>query len=516
MTLRHVILALALAAVLTPCRAVWAQAGDGAVTQASVSGSGFTVQTLHDGGPAFSNRHYVWAGVPASLQGWQYTQTEGGQPAVVTATPAQAGFVYAASAASLPGWEPLPNFTFHYTDKNATELTVYRREAQAGQRVLLPQSGWTGTLLLAPRLEQAAEPAQAVPVPPGVVVDYSPAASRAYVGSPSLVILPNGDYLASHDLFGAGTTSDQTRLFVSHDKGQTWVHQADISGAFWSALFVNAGQVYLMGTSREFGDVVIRRSGDGGRTWTTPADAASGLLTSGGKFHCAPGPVVVHGERIWRAMEHLTPGVKGRHFLAFVLSAPLNADLLQASSWTSSRPLDFHPNWPGDNWLEGNAVETPQNTLVDILRTGLSHGDRAAIVHVSEDGLSAAFDPAADLIDFPGGNTKFTIRYDPVSRRYWSLVNPQKNPPAQRNILALTSSPDLRHWTIASVILQNSDTEKTAFQYVDWQFDGSDIIAVSRTAFGGAHTYHDANFLTFHRIANFRAFLAGTQDKALK
>jgi hypothetical protein len=153
---------------------------------------------------------------------------------------------------------------------------------------------------------------------------------------------------------------------------------------------------------------------------------------------------------------------------------------------------------------------------VDILRTGLSHGDRAAIVHVSEDGLSTAFDPAADLIDFPGGNTKFTIRYDPVSRRYWSLVNPQKNPPAQRNILALTSSSDLRHWTIASVILQNPDTEKTAFQYVDWQFDGSDIIAVSRTAFGGAHTYHDANFLTFHRIANFRALLPGSQDKALK
>ena len=328
--------------------------------------------------------------------------------------------------------------------------------------------------------------------------------------------MPNGDYLASHDLFGPGTTSSQTRLFVSHDKGRTWAHQADISGAFWSGLFANAGQTYLMGTSREFGDLVIRRSGDGGRTWTTPTDAASGLLGSGGKFHCAPGAAVVFNGRIWRAIEHLTPGVKGRHFLAFVLSAPVSADLLQASSWTFSRPLDFHPDWHGDNWLEGNAVETPQSTLVDILRTGLSHGDRAAIVHISGDGLSAAFDPATDLIDFPGGNTKFTIRYDSVSRRYWSLVNPQKNPPAQRNILALTSSPDLRHWTVASVILQNPDTGKTAFQYVDWQFDGSDIIALSRTAFGGAHTYHDANLLTFHRIANFRTLLGISQDKTPK
>ena len=46
------------------------------------------------------------------------------------------------------------------------------------------------------------------------------------------------------------------------------------------------------------------------------------------------------------------------------------------------------------------------------------------------------------------------------------------------------------------------------FQYVDWVFDGDDIIAVSRTAFpetrGLPARQHDANFLTFHRISNFR------------
>jgi len=35
-----------------------------------------------------------------------------------------------------------------------------------------------------------------------------------------------------------------------------------------------------------------------------------------------------------------------------------------------------------------------------------------------------------------------------------------------------------------------------------------DIIAACRTAYddglGGANNYHDANFLTFHRIVNFR------------
>ncbi len=41
------------------------------------------------------------------------------------------------------------------------------------------------------------------------------------------------------------------------------------------------------------------------------------------------------------------------------------------------------------------------------------------------------------------------------------------------------------------------------FQYVDWLFDGNDIIAVSRTAFNGARNYHDANHLTFHRVRDF-------------
>jgi len=47
------------------------------------------------------------------------------------------------------------------------------------------------------------------------------------------------------------------------------------------------------------------------------------------------------------------------------------------------------------------------------------------------------------------------------------------------------------------------------FQYTDWEFDGNDIIAVSRTAFpesrGLPIRQHDANMLTFHRIADFRS-----------
>jgi hypothetical protein len=190
------------------------------------------------------------------------------------------------------------------------------------------------------------------------------------------------------------------------------------------------------------------------------------------------------------------------------MSAPVDADLLNADSWTSSNRLAFDRAWRGRAWLEGNIVVTPDKKLVNILRVECKEAEIAAMVHISQDGRSVSFDPEKDFIDFYGGTNKFTIRYDPVTRRYWSLVNKQMNPTAYRNILTLVSSSDLRTWKVQSVILQHPDSEKHAFQYLDWLFEDKDIIAVSRTAcddgLGGAHRAHDANYLTFHRISNFR------------
>lgn len=357
------------------------------------------------------------------------------------------------------------------------------------------------------------------PPPPGIVIDHRAASTRQYVGSPSLAILPNGDYVASHDWFGPGSTGDRTVVFASRDRGQTWKQLTEIEGQWWSTLFVHAGALYLMGTSAENGLAAIRRSTDGGLTWTTPRDASSGLLYADGKFHCAPVPVVAHRGRLWRAMENVSgPGGYGRHFRAFMMSAPVAADLLNATNWTSSNLLEGSPEWLGGKfggWLEGNAVVTPTGQIVNVLRVNYRAGaEKAAIETISADGQRATFDPQTGFIDFPGGCKKFTIRFDAVSQRYWSLANfvPEaqrnQNPERTRNTLALTRSADLRTWSVRTIVLQHPDAARHGFQYVDWLFEGEDIIAVSRTAFddgfGGAHNQHDANFLTFHRIKNFR------------
>jgi hypothetical protein len=359
---------------------------------------------------------------------------------------------------------------------------------------------------------------------PGVIIDHSPAASGIYIGSPSLAMLSKTDYIASHDEFGP-RSSEQTRavtqVFASRDRGQTWTNIARVDGQFWSTLFTHRGALYLIGTDRHHGHAIIRRSTDGGFTWTAPKDAKSGLLRPQAEFHCAPVPVLEHDGRLWRAFEHREPPAGwGVTYRAVMFSAPANADLLDAANWTLSNFLPGDTNWLNGNfggWLEGNAVVTTEGKVADLLRVDAPElPERAALVTISRDGRTAAFDPATGFVELPGGAKKFTVRFDPAGELYWSLaaiVPPafaKAGPPATiRNTLALIHSMDLvGGWKVHSILLQHPDTARHGFQYVDWQFDGSDIIAVCRTAGddaqGGAHNFHDANYLTFHRIADFR------------
>jgi photosystem II stability/assembly factor-like uncharacterized protein len=355
---------------------------------------------------------------------------------------------------------------------------------------------------------------------PGVVIDHISAETKRYIGSPSIAVLANGNYVASHDVFSKGNKGNMTFVFSSQDKGATWKPLGEITNQWWSTLFVHGTNVYIMGTTKAYGAAVIRRSNDGGKSWTEPVDKSCGLLLAEGKYHCAPGPVVIHNGRLWRAMEDaMGPGGWGSHFRAFMMSAPLDADLLKAESWTCSNRLGRDTNWLGGKfggWLEGNAVVTPTGEIVDMLRVSVpNYPEYAAVIHISNDGTKATFDPKHDFIQFPGGAKKFTIRFDAETKRYWSLVNymPEKFrselPDHTRNTLALVSSPDLKKWNVHQIILQHPDTKTHGFQYVDWLFEGDDIIAVARTAFdddsGGAHNYHDANYLTFHRVKNFRS-----------
>ena len=359
--------------------------------------------------------------------------------------------------------------------------------------------------------------------PPGVVVAHHFAGSGLYVGSPAIVILPDGGYVATHDLFGPGAPDGgreppapqqvpliwgRTCVFGSSDRGRSWTHLTDLDGQFFSNLFTHGDALYVMGTSGRYGDVVIRRSTDGGRTWTEPRDERSGRLVVG-CYHTAPVPVIQHEGRLWRGVEEVVTDWPMRDLAVRVLSCPDDVDLLNARNWTLSESARYDRAWvpsdPKQQWLEGNVVPTPDGGLVNMLRTVAGRQDRMARVRVSRDGKALSFDPNRDFVTMPGAGVKFTVRFDDVSGLYWSLVNPN----CERHVLSLISSPDLKEWTVEAELLRAAREGMDGFQYPDWQFDGKDMIVASRTAFddeyGGPPRAHDANFLTFHRVHGFRS-----------
>jgi len=376
-----------------------------------------------------------------------------------------------------------------------------------------------------------------VPQLPGTLITRSLEPKNIFITNPSITILPDGDYLAA--CTGAyrvtGTTAGVS-FFLSSDKGVTWKTQSINNGAMsYQNLFVHNGTLYLMGTSGVQKDVIIRKSTDKGVTWTYPTNSTDGILLTG-QYHSAPVPIVVYNGRIWRAFE---TNVEGEDKTAFVMSAPENSDLMNAANWTVTNALSYQTSWISGNgksfkqWLEGNAVVDKNGNIVNVLRVDEeTYGGVAAIATVTGT-TQLSFNPTTDIINFPGGGKKFTIRYDSVSDLYWTMSDAEFDVDREatqagiyssgthcgllRNRLVLMSSPDLRNWTIKDTLISRDNPFLNGFQYVDWQFDGNDLVAVSRTAFqderGLPVRQHDANYFLFHRFSNFRGITTGTHDK---
>lgn len=353
---------------------------------------------------------------------------------------------------------------------------------------------------------------------------------RKYVGSPSLEKLPDGTLIASGTSSGEGIPV-QTLIYRSLDNGMSWTFVTSLSNIMWANLFHHNDALYLMGTngSVAINDIVIRRSQDGGATWTNAVDAQSGVIFKGGagstppNYHGAPTPVAKANGRIYRAFGDFY----AREFPkipTFLISAPENSDLLKADSWTSTEKLEYnYQNWtapynfslPG--WLEGNAVVAPDGKVWNFNRfNSAPHHDKAAIMRLSEDGSKLLFDYPQDIIDFPGGNTKFSIKYDERTQKYYSLVNNSVDATSSdhRCVLSLVVSDDLINWTIVETVLYDDNLHiwedallLVGYQYVDFVFNGNDIVFVVRESWGGAPNYHDANRFTSYVLKDYAKFV---------
>ena len=356
--------------------------------------------------------------------------------------------------------------------------------------------------------------------PVGTVVNYlhpdDPyySFSGRYLCSPSLLRHPDGYLLASMDLFAGQHPQNLTLIYRSDDGGKTWYYLSELMPCFWGKLFLHKGQVYMLACSTEYGDLLIGRSDDGGKTFAAPTVLLRGANGKNGSagVHKNPQPLLSHKGRLYGTLEWGSWKNKEYGHAAMVMSCDENADLLNPESWAFTPPKPFPADEPALTELapntmtiEGTLTITPDGTLLNVMRFGMQ--GKVLAYEVNPD------DPHAPLtyyglLDLDTTYSKFMIKYDPPSGFYWSIISRRHEGCGgnARNLLSLTRSPDLKAWETVEDLLdfRTCNEKEVGFQYVDFEFDGDDIIFLCRTALNGAANFHDSNYSTFHRISAFR------------
>jgi hypothetical protein len=354
--------------------------------------------------------------------------------------------------------------------------------------------------------------------PVGVVVNYlhpeddAYAISGKYLASPSIVRHPDGHLLASMDVYGQQTPQNLTLIYRSDDNGATWRYQSELMPCFWGKLFIHRGELYMLACSTEYGDLIIGKSTDGGKSFSAPVCLMRGANGKNGSLGChkAPQNVLSHNGRLYLTVEWGNwQNNEGYKHAAMMLSIDENDDLLSPECWTFTDPVKFDtfaPELdelpPTSMTIEGTPVIAPDGRILNIMRFQ-KHG--YVLAYELKDAETLTY---SHLIEMPTNHSKFTIRYDEISKKYYSIVSEKYGDckPSARNLLSLVTSSDLEHWEVAKRLIDYShlDPKCVGFQYVDFDFDGEDIIYLSRTAWNNAHNFHDSNYTTFHRIEKFR------------
>ena len=356
----------------------------------------------------------------------------------------------------------------------------------------------------------------------GTVVNYLHPDDKCYefsgnaLCSPSLVRHPDGFLLASMDLFTGGAPQNLTLIFRSDDEGATWHYVSELMPCFWGRMFIHDGALYMLACSTEYGDLLIGRSDDGGRTFGTPTV----LLRGAGRVNVAgvhknPQPPVIYDGRIWETLEWGAWAIGGH--AAMVMSAPADSDLLDPESWLFSEPVPYDPSWPGlpegpsAGNIEGTLTVDADGGLINIMRYDMrnmkpNHG-LALVYRVNTDDPEAPLEYARPMA-FPANHSKFEVQLDEESGVYFSIASRivSHEDAYSRNLLSLMYSRDLEKWEVACDLLdyRHEDPRMVGFQYVDFTIEGDDILYLCRTAINRARNFHDANYSTFHRIRNFR------------
>ena len=358
----------------------------------------------------------------------------------------------------------------------------------------------------------------------GTVVNYfhpddkAYAFSGSYLCSPSLVRHPDGFLLASMDFYGVDSPQNLTLIYRSDDDGNTWHYVSELMPCFWGKMFIHKNELYMLACSTEYGDLLISKSTDGGKTFCAPVTLLRGAGGKGGHsgVHKNPQNVVHFNGRIYETLEWGSWKNQEYCHAAMVMSCDENDDLLVPENWSFTEPKKFNPSDAPEisemaertMTIEGTLVVSPENKLLNIMRFSKPGYALAYEVDTQDNDAPLKY---SYCMAFNAHFSKFMIKFDEKSKKYLSIADyiDDRENIGNRNHLVLMASSDLVSWDIVCDLFdyRHEDASKVGFQYVDFEIENDDIIYLCRTAMNNANSYHDSNYSTFHRIEDFRQYL---------
>ncbi len=412
------------------------------------------------------------------------------------------------------GMEPFTAENMYYTVDGHTNSIYMNRMAQFFNSKLIPEP--------TNNTEQNRVVISELIFNPDEVYDYTKYPYMTHYSPGICATTENGKtvlYVSYEDCYVTNfATEHDNRTFLvrSTDDGQTWEQLGLCEGMRWASIYELNGKIYVMGTHFETNMAILAEYDP-----ATGAFRSANLGIRGGG--AAPTAATVANGRFYKACG------------STVMSAPVDADMFDPQSWTVAS------NYSGDvadeAWFkseagytgelemyalgEGNLVTGKDGTVYYFLRVDCQplYG-YAVILEVSPDGRTLSLPEGRSALirlpddeRYPSSTSKFSIRYDEVSGKYYSLVSiTTLGTPNQRNVLALIASDDMFNWYyIDSVLVDREMMNPTlsrfahGFQYVDFVIVGDDIHMVVREATGETNTYHDGKYITYYVMKDFRS-----------
>lgn len=401
-----------------------------------------------------------------------------------------------------------------------------------------------------------------------VVVAESPDPDNIPMYTPSLLRLPSGRLVAAYEWGGTARSTGEpwAHLLVSDDHGLTWRETAT-TRLQHARLFQAGGVLYYLGHVGDLQVARSLDDGEtwsepvaltSGQKWHQSAcnvwhargyvylvmerRAANGVQTSWKVGDFAP--------VLMRAPEEAD--LTQRASWTFASELPFSTLLpgyKENAPATDSFGVPFFPQSypkatllaPGRNfhpmgWLETNVVQImePEHYWFDptghtfhlFMRVNTGGTGYAAMAKVIENGdgtMTTSLECAPSgqrmlFLPFPGGQMRFHVLYDETTRLYWLLGSQPTDsmrrvetlseersglPNNERHRMVLHFSRNMVDWCFAGLVAIG-DSPKQSRHYASMDFDGNDLVILSRSGDDRAQDAHDVNLITFHRVKNFR------------